>query len=129
MAIIKENGTIVQLGEVRQGTSAKGFNWSRQQVVIDIPALGGNYSRKLAVEAANDLCESLQGKFNVGDKVEFTYKVSSREWNSKWYSDVELYSIEKVEEVAKPNAPQQEKVMPAGYEDSWDANVETDLPF
>ena len=31
MAIIKENGTIVQLGEVRQGTSAKGFNWSRQQ--------------------------------------------------------------------------------------------------
>jgi hypothetical protein len=45
----------------------------------------------------------------VGDKVEITYQVTAREWNGKWYNNVDLYKIESTEEKAQqpvaPSAP------------------------
>lgn len=104
MSIVKEQGTIHLLGEVKQGTSQNGNAWMRQSVVIEVPSQDGNSVRKVSVDAGTQMCEEL-AKLKKGDKVNFSYIVSAREWQGKWYNNVNLYDIQKVAASAKPSRP------------------------
>ena len=107
MAFVKERGTIAVMSEVQSGTSQSGNNWSRQTIVVDVVGYNGNY-RKVMLQASGNVVADLETMM-VGDKVEITYQVTAREWNGKWYNNVDLYKIESTEEKAQqpvaPSAP------------------------
>lgn len=118
MAIIKEQGTITFKSDVQTGVSARGNNWYRQTIVVEIQGFSGSY-RKLALSATGDMVQDLQG-FSVGQKVEVHYSVKAREYQGRWYNDVELYKIEKMEEVIPA---------PTAADIPAPAPAEGDLPF
>lgn len=91
MATIREKGEVTYIGEVTSGTSEKGYNWARQDVVVRVDD-GFSRSHLLAMKAMNDRCYDVE-KLKVGDKVEFGYVVGSRLWNGKYYTDVTLVNI------------------------------------
>lgn len=107
MAFVKERGTIAVMSEVQSGTSQSGNTWSRQTIVVDVVGYNGNY-RKVMLQASGNVVADLETMM-VGDKVEITYQVTAREWNGKWYNNVDLYKIEPTEEKAQqpvaPSAP------------------------
>lgn len=103
MAFVKERGTIAVMSEVQSGTSQSGNTWSRQTIVVDVVGYNGNY-RKVMLQASGNVVADLETMM-VGDKVEITYQVTAREWNGKWYNNVDLYKIESTEEKAQPVAP------------------------
>ena len=107
MAFVKERGTIAIMSEVQSGTSQSGNTWSRQTIVVDVVGYNGNY-RKVMLQASGNVVADLETMM-VGDKVEITYQVTAREWNGKWYNNVDLYKIESTEEKAQqpvaPSAP------------------------
>ena len=104
MASIREKGTIAILGEVQTGTSQSGNTWARQTIVVDIEGYNGNF-RKVALQASGNIVTDLE-QMMVGDKVEITYQVTAREWQGKWYNNVDLFKIELLEEsVQQPVAP------------------------
>jgi hypothetical protein len=107
MAFVKERGTIAVMSEVQSGTSQSGNTWSRQTIVVDVVGYNGNY-RKVMLQASGNVVADLETMM-VGDKVEITYQVTAREWNGKWYNNVDLYKIESTEEKAQqpvaPSAP------------------------
>lgn len=107
MAFVKERGTIAVMSEVQSGVSQSGNNWSRQTIVVDVVGYNGNY-RKVMLQASGNVVADLETMM-VGDKVEITYQVTAREWNGKWYNNVDLYKIEPTEEKAQqpvaPSAP------------------------
>ena len=107
MALVKERGTIAVMSEVQSGTSQSGNTWSRQTIVVDVVGYNGNY-RKVMLQASGNVVADLETMM-VGDKVEITYQVTAREWNGKWYNNVDLYKIEPTEEKAQqpvaPSAP------------------------
>jgi hypothetical protein len=107
MAFVKERGTIAVMSEVQFGTSQSGNTWSRQTIVVDVVGYNGNY-RKVMLQASGNVVADLETMM-VGDKVEITYQVTAREWNGKWYNNVDLYKIESTEEKAQqpvaPSAP------------------------
>lgn len=104
MAFVKERGTIAVMSEVQSGTSQSGNTWSRQTIVVDVVGYNGNY-RKVMLQASGNVVADLETMM-VGDKVEITYQVTAREWNGKWYNNVDLYKIESTEEkVQQPVAP------------------------
>lgn len=107
MAFVKERGTIAVMSEVQTGTSQSGNTWSRQTIVVDVVGYNGNY-RKVMLQASGNVVADLETMM-VGDKVEITYQVTAREWNGKWYNNVDLYKIEPTEEKAQqpvaPSAP------------------------
>ena len=104
MAIIKENGTIAVLGEVQSGTSQNGNPWYRQTIVVDVAGYNGSY-RKVALQASGNVVGDLDGAA-VGDKVEISYQVTAREWNGKWYNNVDLYKVEFLEpQMQQPAVP------------------------
>ena len=104
MAIVKERGTITFMSEVQSGMSQNGNPWYRQTIVVDVAGYNGSF-RKVALQASGNVVGDLEGA-NVGDKVEISYQVTAREWNGKWYNNVDLYKVEFLEpQMQQPVAP------------------------
>lgn len=104
MAIVKEKGTIAYMSEVQSGMSQNGNPWYRQTIVVDVAGFNGSY-RKVALQASGNLVQDLEDA-TIGDKVEISYQVTAREWNGKWYNNVDLYKVEFLEpQMQQPVAP------------------------
>ena len=111
MATIKEKGTIVQKGEVQSGVSQNGNGWARQTIVVDIAGYNGTY-RKVALQCGTQQVMDIQS-MPEGTKVEVSYQVTAREYNGRWYNNVDLFRIERLEE----SAPVQQipQIQPQAY--------------
>lgn len=99
MALNYVKGIISQFGQVESGTTQNGNSWSRQVIVLDVAGFGNTYS-KIALTAQNQRVEELQN-YQIGDRVEVGYSVTAREWNGKWFNNVDLISIKFFDEVAQ----------------------------
>lgn len=102
MALIYVKGIISHMGEVQQGTSQAGYDWARQIIVIDVASFNNTFS-KIALTAQNQKVDELQN-YQIGDRVEIGYSVTAREYQGKWFNNVDLITIKFLEEFA-PAAP------------------------
>ena len=90
--------------EVQTGMSQNGNPWYRQTIVVYVAGFNGSY-RNVALQASGNLVQDLEGAM-IGDKVEISYQVTAREWNGKWYNNVDLYKVEFLEpQMQQPVAP------------------------
>lgn len=128
MALIEQKGTISKLGEVRQGTGKTGYVWQRQDIVIDYQ-VGESYTEHLVVTCDSDIIKEIDTLgLKVGDKVSVTAKVSSREWNGRWFTDVDVRKI--IPGTRRSEAPKEpeKKEDPLSVFDQPD-DPKDDLPF
>lgn len=98
MALNYVKGIISHMGEIESGTTQNGNSWSRQVIVLDIASFGNTYS-KIALTVQNQRVNEMQ-EFAVGDRVEVGYAVTAREWNGKWFNNVDLINIKMLDESA-----------------------------
>lgn len=99
MALNRVKGIISHMGEIQQGTSQNGYDWARQIIVLDVASFNGTFS-KIALTAQNQRVDDLQ-EYQIGDRVEVGYSVTAREWDGKWFNNVDLISINFFDEVAQ----------------------------
>lgn len=99
MALNYVKGIISYMGEIQQGTSQGGFDWARQTIVIDVHSFNGTFS-KIALTAQNQRVDDLQ-EYQIGDRVEVGYSVTAREYQGKWFNNVDLINIKFLDEVAQ----------------------------
>ena len=94
-------GTIRQKMGVQSGTSARG-QWAKQEFVIDFP--DGNFTSQACFTAwGQDKVQELD-KYQVGDRVKVSFNLKSREFNGRWYNDLQIWRIAPAGE-AQPAAP------------------------
>ena len=110
MALNKVKGIISHMGEIQQGTSQNGYDWARQIIVIDVVAFNGTFS-KIALTAQNQRVDDLQN-YQIGDRVEVGYSVTAREYQGKWFNNVDLVNIKFLDEVAPAPTPAPRQVAP-----------------
>ena len=103
MALNYTKGTISHKSEIKSGTSKNGYDWARQTILIDIPGYQGSIT-KLSLQASNEMVDELNN-YNVGDKVEVGWSIYAREWNGKWYNNVDLVNIKSLGVQADAPAP------------------------
>lgn len=104
MATIKERGTITFMSDVQSGMSQNGNPWYRQTIVVDVAGFNGSY-RKVALQASGNIVGDLENA-QIGDKVEVSYQVTAREYQGRWYNNVDLYKVEFLEpQMQQPVAP------------------------
>lgn len=108
--IITEKGKVFMLGEVISGTSQNGTQWANQTVVLTIPQ--GDGFKYLALKASGNRVNQT-AYLHVGSEVEVSYTVSSRQWNDKWFSNIDLVSVKVATQPSAP-APAQAPTAP-GY--------------
>ena len=107
-------GTLVQKLPVQSGSSARG-PWTKQEFILEYP--DGNFTAKACFLAwGQDKVQDL-GKYQVGDKVKVSFNLKSREYNGRWYNDLQIWKIAPAgaQQAAQPAAPAQ----PAPQAPAW----------
>ena len=103
MALYYSKGTISYMSEITSGTSTSGRDWARMTIMIDILGYKGSIS-KLSFQVGTDRISDVQ-EFKVGDKVEIGWSIYAREYNGRWYNNVDLVNIKSQEIQAAAPAP------------------------
>lgn len=127
MALNYTKGTISYMSEVTSGTSNSGREWASMNIMIDIPGYQGSIT-KLSLQVGTDRINDVL-EFKVGDKVEIGWSIYAREWNGKWYNNVDLVTIKAQDEQAAAPAP---TPAPRSLNNIPASDLEpqdTDLPF
>lgn len=95
-------GTLAQKLPVQSGNSARG-PWAKQEFILEYP--DGNFTAKACFTAWGQEKVQDLGKYQVGDKVKVSFNLKSREFNGRWYNDLQIWKIAPAG--AQPAAPAQ----------------------
>ena len=95
-------GTLSQKLPVQSGNSARG-PWAKQEFILEYP--DGNFTAKACFTAWGQEKVQDLGKYQVGDKVKVSFNLKSREYNGRWYNDLQIWKIAPAG--AQPAAPAQ----------------------
>ena len=134
MAIYQSRGRISDMSEVQSGTSKNGYEWQRMTLTLEIPGFQGSVFKQVFQVSGNDVNDVCL--YNIGDRVEISWSMYAREWNGKWYNNVELVKIKPQDMQQFDHAPGQQasrvKVLvtdPIDHSTESLQPQENDLPF
>jgi hypothetical protein len=79
---------LIQLLPLQTG-SGKNGEWKKQDIIVET---GGQYPKKICVSVWGDKIDNK--KLKPGALLKIDFDVESREYNSRWYTDVKARKIE-----------------------------------
>jgi hypothetical protein len=80
-------GTIIFDLPLQEGVSKAGRPWKKKEWVLETP---GMYPRRVKFHVFGDRVDMLN--FEVGKSYAVTFELESREFNGRWYTDVNVLS-------------------------------------
>ena len=118
-------GKLVQILPLQEGNSTRGA-WKKQDFIMETTE---QYPKKVCISCWGEKVDELQ-KFQPNETLSVAINIESREYNSRWYTDVKAWRIEKGSAAAAaPSAP----TSPAASDDITGVNFSDDggddLPF
>ena len=84
------SGKVYQISEVQTGTSKTGKEWKRQNLVIDT---GDEYNPHLSISFLGEKTDLLHS-LPIGHDVTVHINLSSKEWQGKWFTNVNGWKID-----------------------------------
>ena len=81
---------LIQLLPLQTGSSKNG-EWRKQDIILETD---GQYPKKICVSVWGDKINANQ--LVVGNKLKIDFDIESREYNSRWYTDVKAWKVEVV---------------------------------
>ena len=99
---------IAKLVQVLPLVEGEGKNgpWKKQEIIIETE---GQIPRKIAVSIWGD---KIPGTLTVGQSLNLSFDIESREYNSRWYTEVKAWKVEVV----------------GGIQNMSDAKMPSDVP-
>ena len=130
-------GTLRQKLGAQSGTSARG-TWSKQEFIVEFP--DGNFTSQACFTAWGQDKVAELDKYQVGDRVKVSFNLKSREYNGRWYNDLQIWRIAPAGQAqpaaaapayapAAPQAPAPMAPAPTLDDMPADSGPEDDLPF
>ncbi|NQY43566.1 MAG: DUF3127 domain-containing protein [Legionellales bacterium] len=101
MSDLTVKGRITKILPVENGTSKAGKSWEKQSFVLDT---GAQYSPEVCLSLFGDKVDMLVS-YGEGEEVIASFNVSSREFNSKYYHNIDCWRIQPAGGAKQP-APQ-----------------------
>jgi|TARA_Y100000310_G_C20464726_1_gene707060 hypothetical protein len=92
-------GRLTQKLTVESGTSKAGKEWKKQNIVVDT---GSQFNPLVCISFFGDEKIKMLDKYKEGQEVEVSINVSSREFDSKWYHNIDGWKINEATAVAEP---------------------------
>lgn len=114
-------GRIVQILPEVEGVSKSGNSWRKQEFILQTKS--GNYDRNVCITLFGDRVDQFQ--IAEGDEVRVGVDIESREFNGRWYTNVNGYRIDKIQlqnasdPNFAPNAPQPQAPTDQGYAQNY----------
>lgn len=91
-------GTIIALLPEVTGQGKNGM-WRKQEFILEIPS---QYPKKVCISLWGDKID--QAGLQVNDSVTASIDVESREYNSRWYTEVKAWKVDKAGSAGSPPA-------------------------
>jgi hypothetical protein len=91
MSNLKVNGTIKAMLEIEKGVSKAGKEWQKRSFIIDTKDM---YNPDLCISVFGDEKVADLSRYEVGQDVEVSINLYSREFSGKWYHNVDAFRIE-----------------------------------
>ena len=88
-------GKLVKKLQVEAGTSKAGKSWEKQSIVIE--QAGTEYNKEVVVSFFGDKIKSLRD-IEEGSEVNVSINLSSREYNGRYYHNIDGWFIAKLSE-------------------------------
>jgi len=111
MSELKLSGEIVSVSEIQNGTSKSGNEWKKLGFAV---TTGGDYPKTCYFTVFGQEKVDNFMKYNkVGQSVDVNFNVESREYNERWYTDLNAWKVFTIKEGQPVSTP----------------SVEDDLPF
>lgn len=79
---------LIQLLPLQTGTGKNG-EWRKQDIIVETSGL---YPKKVCISIWGDKIDS--GKLKPGNTLKIDFDIESREYNSRWYTDVKAWKVE-----------------------------------
>ncbi|WP_299577917.1 DUF3127 domain-containing protein [uncultured Sunxiuqinia sp.] len=120
---LEVKGKINQILDVSSGVSKAGKDWKKQEFVIEV--VDGQFPKQICFTLFNDKISLLEG-LNTGEDVNVSFSVESREFNGRWYHNINAWRIDRL---AANGAP--DMLPPEFTPDDIppESNNQDDLPF
>ena len=112
-------GKLVRLLDIESGTSKAGKEWKKQSFVIDT---GAQYNPEICFNLFGEEKINLLKDINTGEEIEVSFNLSSREYNGRYFHNVDAWRINK-SIIGKPET--ESPPFPTNVDD----DLEDDLPF
>ena len=100
-------GKIVLDLPMQSGISRAGTNWKKKEWVMETP---GTYPRKVMFTVFGDRADTLT--FQVGKDYVVQVDVESREFNGRWFTNLNAYAARELQSAGGPGLPE-------GYPDPY----------
>ena len=118
-------GKIIHLLPLQSGTGQNG-EWKKQEAVVETE---GQYPKKICITFFN---KALTDEVELGNRITVTVNIDSREYNGKWYNQINAWKITDCQRNGK-SAPKQnndEQQYQAHVQERASAEFdESSLPF
>ena len=104
---------------LQSGTSQAGKEWKKQEFVVETHE---QYPKKICMHLFGDRVD--QYPVSEGEEVSVNFDIESREYNGRWYTNINVWKLDKVND----NAPSASMTPPPAPEFEPQADTD-DLPF
>jgi hypothetical protein len=94
-------GKLVKILNLESGISRSGNSWKKQEFVLETQ---DQFPKKVCFNLFNDKVSLLSG-FTGGEDLEVSFDVESREFNNKWYHNINAWKIERVGQKSAAEIP------------------------
>ncbi len=116
-------GKVDKILKPESGVSRAGNQWNKQEFVIETDE---QFPRKVCFTLFGDKTSLIEG-LTEGEEVEVSFNLESREFNGKWFHNINAWKIDKSTEATVPDLPPEyssEDIPPEP-----DDEITDDLPF
>lgn len=79
---------LTQLLPIQTGTGKNG-EWKKQDIIVETE---GQYPKKVCISIWGDKIN--EGQLQIGNILKIDFDIESREYNSRWYTDIKAWKIE-----------------------------------
>lgn len=118
-------GKIILALPEQTGVSKSGNNWKKREYVLETME---TYPKKVHFDLFGDRAD--QYPLNVGEVVNLSFDIESREYNGRWYTSIRGWKVDK-EGAQAPVSPTEGTVPPPPAVDPFAAlgGSDEDIPF
>jgi len=106
---------LIQLLPIQIGTGKNG-QWKKQDIIVETD---GQYPKKICISIWGEKINESQ--LQIGKVLKIDFDIESREYNSKWYTDIKAWKIEvagTITQNSHPNTVHKDDSIPNSEVDS-----------
>lgn len=109
---VELKGKLTKKLTIEKGVSKANKEWAKQTIILDN---GNEYNPNVAISFFGDDKVKMLEKFNVGQDITIGVNISSKEFNGKWYNQIDGWKVNEAGSTPNPALN--------------NSDVDDDLPF